>query len=209
MPRGRRRYENQRGESRGAAGLTYCPLCGIEAEDSAAFQTVHLESRRHKYNYLLAAFRENRCVPCPLLFVYCVVMCVKYRRLVVVPSSPMKALQFLKTFGTACPRDVALPLRKIESLPKPLEAQWSLVRLEILQLITCVGNSCRPVWFSWWFTQYFQCRMRISSCYNMSDVGAHRYEFQYWILAPMTGTSKLCFLKPCSRSHLQTSSEKG
>lgn len=54
MARGRR------GGSRGAVGPTYCPLCGVEAEDSVAFQTVHLEERRHKYNYLLAAFKENK-----------------------------------------------------------------------------------------------------------------------------------------------------
>jgi hypothetical protein len=123
MARRRRRHENRRAESRGATGQTYCPLCGIEAEDSAAFQTVHLETHRHKYNYLLATFQENRCVHCPVLFVYCVVICVKYRRLVVVPSSPMKALRSLKMFGTACPKDMALPLRKIESLPKPVRGR--------------------------------------------------------------------------------------
>ena len=120
MARGRRKYEKKRGESRGAGGVTYCPLCGIEAEDSAAFQTVHLESRRHKYNYLLAAFQENRCVHCAVLFVYCGFICVQYRRLVVVPSSPIKALQSLKIFGTAGRKDVVSPLRKIECLAKPL-----------------------------------------------------------------------------------------
>jgi len=78
MPRRRRRHERERGGSRGAPGPTYCPLCGFEAEDSAEFQTVHLETRRHKYNYLLATFQENRCVHCPVLFVYFV--CVHYRR---------------------------------------------------------------------------------------------------------------------------------
>ena len=76
MPRGRRKYEKRHGESRGAAGPTCCHLCGIEAEDSVAFQTVHLESRRHKYNYLLATFQENRCVHFLVLSVYCVVICV-------------------------------------------------------------------------------------------------------------------------------------
>jgi hypothetical protein len=71
-------------------GQTYCPLCGIEAEDSEAFRTVHLESRRHKYNYLLAKFKENRSVHCPGLFV--VLSCVKYRRLVAGSSSLMKVL---------------------------------------------------------------------------------------------------------------------
>jgi len=120
MARRRRKNDKKRGESRGAAGVTYCRLCGIEAEDSAAFQTIHLESRRHKYNYLLATFQENRCVHCPILFVYCVVMCVQYGRLVVVSSSAMTALWYLKMFGNACPKDVASPVRKIECLAKPL-----------------------------------------------------------------------------------------
>jgi len=120
MARGRRKYEKNRGEGRGAAGPTDCPLCGIKAEDSEAFQTIHLESRRHKYNYLLATFQQNRCVHRPVLFVYCVVICVQYGRLVVVSSSPTKALQSLKMFGTPCPKDLALPLRKTECLAKPL-----------------------------------------------------------------------------------------
>lgn len=90
MAHGRRIYGKEGGGSRGAVGQTYCPLCGIEAEDSEAFRTVHLESRRHKYNYLLAKFKENRSVHCPGLFV--VLSCVKYRRLVAGSSSLMKVL---------------------------------------------------------------------------------------------------------------------
>jgi hypothetical protein len=69
MFRGRKQKRNK---SRGEAGQTYCPLCGFEAEHSAAFET-HLEERRHKYNYLLAVFRDNRSVcsiDYPVLFVY-------------------------------------------------------------------------------------------------------------------------------------------
>jgi len=107
MGRGRPKYEKKHGESRGAAGPTYCPLCGFQAEDSVEFQTVHLESQRHKYNYLLATFQENRCVHCPVLFVYCVVVCVQYWRLVVVSSRAMKVLQSLKMFGTPCPKNMS------------------------------------------------------------------------------------------------------
>jgi hypothetical protein len=120
MGRGRRKYEKKHGESRGAAGMKNCPLCGIEAKDSEEFRTIHLESRRHKYNYLLATYQENRCVHCPTLFVYCVVMCVQYRRLVVVSGGPVMALRYLKMFGNACLKDMASPVRKIEFLAKPL-----------------------------------------------------------------------------------------
>jgi hypothetical protein len=92
MARGRCKYEKTGGKSRGAVDPIYCHLCGIEAEDSLAFQTVHLEDPRHKYNYLLALFKDNRSVHCPVLFVCCVVICVKYRRLVAGSSSQMKAL---------------------------------------------------------------------------------------------------------------------
>jgi hypothetical protein len=120
MARGRRKNEKNRGKSRGAYGLKYCPLCGVEAEDSAAFETIHLESLRHKYNYLLATFQANRCVCCPVLFVCRVVICVRYGRSVFVSSRPMKALQSLKMFETPYPKDVALCLRKLDSLPRPL-----------------------------------------------------------------------------------------
>lgn len=60
MARGRCKYEKTGGKSRGAVDPKYCHLCGIEAEDSLAFQTVHLEDPRHKYNYLLALFKDNR-----------------------------------------------------------------------------------------------------------------------------------------------------
>lgn len=83
MGRGRRKYEKAGDRSRGAVGPTYCPLCNYQAEDSEAFQTVHLEDRRHKYNYLLATFKQNRSVHCPVLSVlfFCVVMCDKCNRL--------------------------------------------------------------------------------------------------------------------------------
>jgi len=112
MARGRRKNEENHGERRGAPGVTYCPLCCIEAENSAAFRDIHLESRRHKYNFLLATFHENRCVHCPVMFVYCVVICVQYRRLVFVSSSPMKALQSLKNVWNFLPQRHGVTSRK-------------------------------------------------------------------------------------------------
>ncbi|XP_021920403.1 putative helicase mov-10-B.2 isoform X4 [Zootermopsis nevadensis] len=55
-----KKLQQKKNKSRGAVGPTFCHLCGIEAEDSVAFQTIHLEERRHKYNYLLALFKERR-----------------------------------------------------------------------------------------------------------------------------------------------------
>lgn len=69
-----KKLQQKKNKSRGAVGPTFCHLCGIEAEDSVAFQTIHLEERRHKYNYLLALFKERRCVRrkihCQILFEY-------------------------------------------------------------------------------------------------------------------------------------------
>jgi hypothetical protein len=68
MAKGRhKKWQQNRNKSRGEAGLTYCHLCGIKAEDNATFETVHLEERRHKYNYLLALFKERRSVCCKIV----------------------------------------------------------------------------------------------------------------------------------------------
>ncbi|PNF41191.1 hypothetical protein B7P43_G01458 [Cryptotermes secundus] len=51
--------QQRRNKSRGAVGVTYCFLCGFEAEDNDAFRG-HLEELRHKYNFKLAEFKNKR-----------------------------------------------------------------------------------------------------------------------------------------------------